>query len=198
MNRSLTRLCLVAAIAMPILYFGTQLVAAPFYPGYSFSNQVASMLGTQFSLHPWIFNSGAILTGVAAIVGGFGFYGALHARTYARLSWLIALSVAITGFVSIKAGLFPLPDHRHASWGFLLAFAIITLPLMLGAVWKQRDLRPLRAYLIAAVAYLVLLVPVMSRIIPLPFLHAGAAQRLFAIAIFVPIGVAGYFLRRAL
>ena len=28
-NRSLTSLCLLAAVAMPIIYFGTQIVAAP-------------------------------------------------------------------------------------------------------------------------------------------------------------------------
>ena len=61
---------LYAAIAMPVIYFGTQLVAAPFYPDYSFSRDTASMLGTTDSHHPWIFNLGAMLTGVAGLVGG--------------------------------------------------------------------------------------------------------------------------------
>ena len=66
-NRSLTSLCLLAAVAMPIIYFGTQIVAAPFYPGYSFSLHSVSMLGTQFSRHPAIFNAGEMLTGFAAL-----------------------------------------------------------------------------------------------------------------------------------
>jgi hypothetical membrane protein len=50
---------LYAAIAMPLIYFGTQLIAAPFYPGYSFAQDTASMLGTTTSRQPWIFNLGA-------------------------------------------------------------------------------------------------------------------------------------------
>jgi hypothetical membrane protein len=63
-NRSLTSLCLLAAAAMPVIYFGTQIAAAPFYPGYSFSLQSASMLGTHFSRHPWIFNVDQCLPGL--------------------------------------------------------------------------------------------------------------------------------------
>jgi hypothetical protein len=48
-NRPVTSLCLLAAAAMPIIFFGTQIAAAPFYPGYTFSMQSVSMLGTQFS-----------------------------------------------------------------------------------------------------------------------------------------------------
>jgi hypothetical membrane protein len=41
---------------MPVIFFGTQIAAAPFYPGYSFSQESVSMLGTHFSGHPWMFN----------------------------------------------------------------------------------------------------------------------------------------------
>jgi hypothetical protein len=41
---------------MPVIFFGTQIAAAPFYPGYSFSQESVSMLGTHFSRHPWMFN----------------------------------------------------------------------------------------------------------------------------------------------
>jgi hypothetical membrane protein len=53
-----TRWALYAAIAMPVFYFGTQLVAAPFYPQYSFTQDTASMLGTTDSHHPLISNLG--------------------------------------------------------------------------------------------------------------------------------------------
>jgi hypothetical membrane protein len=55
LDRRITSHCLLAAAVMPIIFFGTQIVAAPFYPGYSFSQQSVSMLGTHFSRHPWIF-----------------------------------------------------------------------------------------------------------------------------------------------
>ena len=57
----LTKLMLCAAVAVPLLYFGVQLIAAPCYPGYSFATDTASMLGTAASRHPGIFNDGAIL-----------------------------------------------------------------------------------------------------------------------------------------
>jgi hypothetical protein len=63
---------LYAAIAMPVIYFGTQVIAAPFYPEYSFARDRASILGTTSSEQPWIFNLGAVLTGAAGLVGAFG------------------------------------------------------------------------------------------------------------------------------
>ena len=33
----ITRLMLCAAVAVPVLYFGVQLIAAPYYPGYNFA-----------------------------------------------------------------------------------------------------------------------------------------------------------------
>jgi hypothetical protein len=41
---------------MPVIFFGIQIAAAPFYPGYSFSQESVSMLRTHFSRHPWMFN----------------------------------------------------------------------------------------------------------------------------------------------
>lgn len=183
---------------MPIVYFGTQFAAAPFYPGYSFSQQAASMLGTQFSRHPWIFNTGAMLTGITALFGAFGLYQSFRSRTHILLSSLIGLSIACTGITSFKAGVFPLPDPRHTSWGFLLIFMIITPLLMLIGVWKQSHSLGLRTYLILSNVLLLFLVPLMSRKISVPWLEGGTLQRLFAFAIFVPIGVVSFFFWREL
>jgi hypothetical membrane protein len=71
---------LYSAIAKPVIYFGTQLVAAPFYPRYSFTQDTASMLGTADSYHPWIFNLGAMVTGVAGLVGALGYFGPFGQR----------------------------------------------------------------------------------------------------------------------
>src|ERR1051326_4877542 len=89
--RQATIWALYAAIAMPVIYFGTQLVAGPFYPGYSFSQDTASMLGTTDSHHPWIFNLGAVLTGVTGVVGAFGLFRALRPITRTALAGLVAL-----------------------------------------------------------------------------------------------------------
>jgi hypothetical membrane protein len=103
---------------MPVIYFGVQIVAAPFYPGYSFSQNTASMLGTTNSHQPWIFNLGAILTGIAGLLGAIGLFRALRATTWTTLSLITALCIAANGVLALKAGLFPMPDPRHASWQF--------------------------------------------------------------------------------
>jgi hypothetical membrane protein len=107
LDRRITSHCLLAAAVMPIIFFGTQIVAAPFYPGYSFSLQSVSMLGTHFSRHPWIFNAGETLTGLAALAGAVGLYRVFRTKTHFLLTVLIAFAVACIGIMTIKAGMFP-------------------------------------------------------------------------------------------
>lgn len=194
-GNSFTGICLIAAVAMPVLYFGSQVVAAPFYPGYSFSRDTASMLGTSFSRYPWIFNRGAILTGIAALAGAIGLYRAFTGATNVVIASLIGLSVAATGVMSVKAGLFPMPDPRHASWGFLVAFTIATPLLLLIGAWKQ-PATGLRLYLIASIFLILLLFPFLSGMAHTTLLQSGAFQRLFAVATFLPVGVVAHHFRR--
>ena len=193
-----TSVCLIAAVAMPVLYFGAQLAAAPFFPGYSFARDSASMLGTAFSLRPSIFNVGAIVTGISALAGGVGLYRAFCSTTNSALAGLIALSVVATGVMSLKAGLFPMPDERHASWGFLTAFTIATPFLFVLGLWKRRDVTGLRLYLLASIALVLLLIACMSGMISAIHLLPGVFQRLLAFATFVPVGVVAYFFKRRL
>jgi hypothetical membrane protein len=192
--RQVTIWALYAAIALPVIYFGTQLVAAPFYPGYSFSRDTASMLGTTDSHHPWIFNLGAMLTGVAGLVGAFGLFRALRTVTWTALAGFVALCVVANGVLSVKAGMFPMPDPRHASWQFLMP-AILAAPLLLlVALWRQGA--ALRAYLLCNIVALMLMVPLMMHRMA-PGFAEGTKQRLFALVVFVPVGVAGYAMVRA-
>ena len=144
--RQVTIWALYVAIAMPVIYFGTQLVAAPFYPDYSFSQDTASMLGTTDSRHPWIFNLGAIVTGAAGLAGAFGLFRALRTVTWTALAGLVALCVVANRVLSVKAGIFPMPDPRHASWQFLMPAILATPLLLLVALWRQGV--ALRAYLL--------------------------------------------------
>src|SRR3954454_13092742 len=68
MNRRLLGL----AVALPFVYFGIQLAAAPFYPGYSFLTRDASTLGSDGSTAPWIFNGGPLLVGTLELVTAAG------------------------------------------------------------------------------------------------------------------------------
>lgn len=189
-NRPQTTLMLWAAVAMPLLYFGVQLIAAPFYPGYHFATDTASMLGTSASLHPGIFNIGAILTGIAGLAGAFGLFLGLRRAAPSWLRILIAIGVLSNGVMSLKAGLFPMPDPRHATWQFLLFPVLITPLLLLGATWR---LTWLRIYLLLNIIWLLCLIPFMMHRMA-PIFPEGVMQRLFALVIFVPVGVVAYAL----
>jgi hypothetical membrane protein len=191
--RLATVCALYAALAMPLIYFGAQLIAAPFYPGYSFAVDTASMLGTTASRQPWIFNLGAVLTGVAGLAGAIGLFRALRRLTWTALALLVSLTVVANGVLSLKAGMFPMPDPRHASWQFLM-FPILATPLLLSiALWRQGMV--LRVYLLCNGVALLFMLPLMMHRMT-PWFAEGTMQRLFALVIFVPVGVAGYALVR--
>ena len=177
---------------MPIFYFATQATAAPFYPGYSFSREAASMLGTGNSRQPWVFNAGIMLSGIAAILGSFGLYKAFRPTSGVRLTRLTVFCVAYTGFMLVKAGIFPMPDRRHSSPGG--SFTIMLPLLLLIATWTAS--RRLRSYLFLSTLLLLPVVPMIDGKIRIAGLEGGTLQRLFALATLVPVGVVGFFFLR--
>ena len=192
-----TPLGLWCAMAAPVLYFGAQLVAAPFYPGYSFVSQSASMLGSDLAKHPWILNTGAILTGVACLVGSVGYVrGLKRVGGVAVFAWLTAVCLVLSGVGSSKAGTYPLPDPRHGSWGFL-GIAMILMPVfLLLAAWRL-PARGLKIYLGASILLIAVMFPVMTRMIDVDrSKYDGLIQRVFAAAVFPPIGVGAWWLKR--
>jgi hypothetical membrane protein len=192
-DRETSTSALYAAGAMPVICLGTQLVAAPFFPGYSFAQDTASMLGTTNSLHPMIFNLGAMLTGVASLVGAFGLFRALRAVTWTVLGVIVALCVVANGVLSLKAGMFPMPDPRHASWQFLMMPVLIIPLLLLIALWHEG--MALRAYLLCNPVALLARLPFMLHKVA-PVVAGGTMQRIYALVMMVPVGVAGYALVR--
>jgi hypothetical membrane protein len=192
-NHKLTRLMLWAAVAVPLLYFGVQLIAAPYFPGYSFATDSASMLGTAASRQPGIFNSGAVLDGIAGLFGAAGLFFALSGVASRWLRALIAMGVLSNGVLSLKAGLFPMPDPRHASWQFLLFPILITPLLMLAAMWRTSVW--LRVYLLVDIVCLLLTVPMMMHRMA-PIWPEGAMQRLFAFVVMLPIAVVAFVVLR--
>jgi len=195
-KRGAVQFCLRAAVGVPIVYFGAQLIASAFYPGYSFLRQAASMLGSPNSSHPGVFNAGAIITGVALITGGYGIYRALRSRGVSPVYyWLAWVSMTVVGCTCIQAGIFPLPDPRHTAFPFLVVFLIAIPFIFLLALWKQADARGIRVFLVVCCAVVLLMVPLMSRAIVIPGAGAGLLQRIFAAATFLPVGVIGWKLR---
>ena len=115
-----------------------------------------------------------------------GLYRFFRTKTHFLLSGLIALSVACTGVICLKAGMFPMPDPRHNSWGLLLNFTVITPHLMLIGLLKDRHSSGLRTYLIFSIMLLLLLSLLPS------WLGSGTLQRLIHVATLVPVGVIGF------
>lgn len=189
-----TRLALWCGVAVPILYYGTQFVAIPFYPGYRIASQVASELGSNHSTNPAVFNIGAVITGIAALIAAFGFLDAIRDRV---LAWLVFLAMLSNGAAGMWAGLHPLPDPRHNPGA--IGVGMFFLPVLFVLVaWRMRS-KPLLVYTIANIVLFVVLIPVMSGGTAIPLdLYRGALQRVAALVMYVPIGVmAAFFLRRA-
>jgi hypothetical membrane protein len=191
----LTRLSLLSGSLMPIFYYGGQLAAAPFYPGYSFANQVASMLGTSYSSEPWIFNTALVLTGLAAILGAFGLYQAFRVMTTRLVGLLIALTAMYTGCMSVKAGIYSIPDHHHFELRFAAASASLTPLLMLIGLWRNERVRALRVYLFLSVVLLLPVILLFRKMIVMDGLSIGAGtlQRLLALGTYVPVGVVSLY-----
>jgi hypothetical membrane protein len=182
-------------VLVPIVYFGAQLLAAPFYPGYSFLRQAASELGSDRSDRPGILNAGAMLTGIAAIVAACAMPVALPREKSPRfLAWLTAVAMISMGIGAIWAGVNPLPSPRHNSGP--IGAGMFFVPLLFAiALWRRGG--ALRVYLLVNVALFVLLVPLMSGASGIdvnPF--RGFLQRIAAAVLYVPIGVVSAALLR--
>lgn len=180
---------------IPVSYYGTQLVAMPFAPDYSFVRQVASELGMAgVSTRPAVFNVGKIVGSVPILVAAFGFLrGLTRMKANGIALWLTFLGMIAIALSEIQAGLFPLPDPRHEGF-FIIGYPLWSLSF-LAAATRIPECRALKGYLIASIALTVLMLtarialgePTLSPI-------AGLFQRIFALVTVVPIGVAAWFL----
>jgi hypothetical protein len=209
---TITALLLRMGIAVPFLYFGAQLAAAPFYPGYSFLSRDASTLGSPGSTLPAVFNIGAICVGIASLLAAWGFLRALRSFGVGKvLAWLTALALFSSALGDINAGLFPLPDPRHAH-GVLATcgIGVFLLPFILPlALWKLVRGGRVAAYFVANLAALFALFPIMSGMVQRLAISAGMnmqwyqsflnhdqglLQRIFALIVFVPVAVSAWSL----
>ena len=195
MKEKVLAFALGCGIMVPMLYFGNQLLAAPFFPNYSFLSMDASLLGSDLAIYPAIFNIGAIITGIATIIASVGFLLALQQlATNPLLTWLTALAILLNGLGSLWAGLLPMPDPRHGDNPF--AVGIFLFPLLLTfTLWNRRNARPIKIYLIITNLLFIALVPIMSGASGLDTQgYQGLLQRIAALVFFVPISVGAYFL----
>jgi hypothetical membrane protein len=187
-----------AGVLVPFLYFGTQIVSSLTYPGYSYTTQYASELGSSSARYPQLFNVGIILTALAVLASLPGFRAALRAlNANTAAGWLFLITLAAFGIGTLMGGLFPMPDPRHG--GFGLGFAAHLAPALLAvALWRTPVSQRLKVFLIATfVASLVMLAVMMGVGGLVRRANVGAFQRIYALTIFPWIGIAAYALRRA-
>jgi len=196
-KQGFTMAALQTGMAVPFLYFGTQLAAALFFPGYSFLRMPASLLGSDQATYPMIFNAGAILTGLPTLLASVGYLLALQQlRANPILAWLTTIAIALNGLGSLWAGFIPMPDPRHGSNPF--ALGILLLPALLAlTLWKRNDAGAIKIYLVVTNLLFIALILVMSGIVAIDTrAYPGLLQRVIALVFFPPVGVGAYFLAK--
>lgn len=190
---SLTRVFLFAAITAPFCYFLVQLLAAPFYPSYDFVRLAASDLGSPVSSFPALFNFGAMLGGLVMVLGAYGFWrGFQNTRTSRVMIYLVCTAVVLVGLSSLWAGIYPLPDRKHAENPFAL-FGLLPMPFLIAIAFWQHP--KARVILILPVLLLFAMMPLMSGLIAIDrAAYDGLLQRLLALASFSPIVIGAVLL----
>lgn len=204
-NSRLQLALLGCGVAFPIVYFGVQLIAAPFYPGYSFLTDDASTLGSDGSQIPAIFNVASMMQGVLLLLAAPAVVTRLRS-TSPKLVWVLLFAFLAGSAACFNAGIYPLPDPRHVS-GALAGFGsfFFVLPLVLPFLFRSDpSARRFRTYAWANVAVMLSLIPIVSGLIQrvagawsieMPryqeFLNSnfGIIQRMTAAVIIVPVGV---------
>jgi hypothetical membrane protein len=200
-QRASGRVGLVAlrlGVAVPFLYYGIQVAAAPFFPGFSVVHNRASELGSDLSQHPFVFNVGIMTLGVVTLLAAVSFLLALRQLgTHPALASATAGVVALNGVQSLWAGIFPIPDPRH---GGQLVFVIgMTLlpPLLTAVVWRHSRSRALKVYFVATLALHATMI--LGQVVVSGhdrWEYRGLFQRVFTLAIYPPVAVAAYVLAR--
>lgn len=122
MHPTLIRFSLACAVAVPVVYFGAQVLGAAFYPGFSVLRDVASMLGSDASTAPGIFNTAVYGVALVSLLAAPGLWAGVGSslRAQGATAWrawgtalLAAACVASFGLASAWAATYPLPDPRH-------------------------------------------------------------------------------------
>lgn len=199
MSNRTSQSLLLAAIAVPVAYFGAQIAAAPFFPDYSLLTTSASDLGSSRSTQPQILNAGAMVTGVLGLLGGLGLAVSLPAiQAPKALAWILALCVASIGLAAAWAGLHPLPSPEHDPG--VLGAGMFAAPFASALVaWRTETLRHLRWPLTLNLAAFAACGWVLSGAAGINLAEfGGLAQKLLAAVCFLPPAIVATKAFRAL
>lgn len=195
------RFLLQIGMFAPVFAFCAVAVAVMAYPGFNHARQYLSELGGAHALHPAIFNTGVIVSGIGAALGGVGFGLAMLALGGGRLPAVVtALCFILAGIGMVIASLFPWPDPRHLAINLGLGIQLAPLAMLWG-FRSTPGLRPLRRFL--AVVFLAMAVlTVLTKHLVFKGLvndfNVGWWERAFAFVLVGWTGVAAYVLERRL
>jgi len=193
-----TRFALCLGVLVPLVYYGIQAAAAPFFPDFSVNRVTASELGSDRSPVAWLFNWGIFAQGVLTIIAAFGFFSAFrYFGVHPVLAGLTSAALVLNGVQTLWAGWFPMPDPRHGGHP-LFVVGMLTLPFLLAAaMWKASTNRTVRAYFLLNLLGLAAVAPLMAGASGIDLSqYRGLLQRIFTLTIFPPIGVAALVLLR--
>lgn len=182
---------LAAGMLVPVLYFGIQLVASLFWPGYSWVRNVASEFGSPMFEYHRVFNVGVITFGVLLVFSSIGFWsGMRRAGNHVLLTIPVCMGVIGMGVQAAWAGWYPMPDPRHGGHPAFV-IAMLSTPLLLSAVLWRLGGRLLRVYVTVNLIVLLGMVPIMSGMTTIDRgAYAGLLQRVLTATVFIPVGVA--------
>jgi hypothetical membrane protein len=195
MRRPYITASLLCAASVPFVYFGTQLLGAPFFPNFSVLRDVASALGSDVSTRPEIFNTGIALAGLLAIGGAVGLYERLkESRVNTFLCLIACLSLFSFAAGCFWAALHPLPDPRHDP-SLLSAGMFLSSPVAYLLARQLPGARSLRALCAALLLLFFASVGVYSGFIPLDRgAYEGALQRVGALTLIAPLSAIAWWL----
>jgi hypothetical protein len=193
--RQITKCSLLAGIAVPFSYFAAQAIAAPFFPNFSILQHAASVLGSDVSTRPGVFNAGAAVTGLISLFASAGPILALQGR--ARYIGLLAGACFFSfGLASIWAASFPLPDPRHDPGALGLGMFVAPFAA-LAASFVLRFATYLRTYLVFNTVAFFAIAAAFSGLVPMDTSnYAGLLQRIAAFIMLTPMAAVSFALMR--
>ncbi len=198
------RWLLWAGIGAPLLAAASFVAATLTYPDFDHATQYISVLGSTAAPYPGIFNTGVLLSGIAAGLAGAGFGLALTALGGARIAaaaTFLAFTLGAAGLILSTVWLYPDPMHAIINLGLGIQLAPAFILWGLAGVGGFRRLRIFLA--IVFVAMLILTAITNYNFIPLfPGVvnaeNVGLWERIYAFVLVGWVGVTALVLERRL
>lgn len=186
------RLFIKQGIYIPLIYFGTIIIAGLFASDYSHLGQHASELGINSNtIAVIVFQAGIIATSISLFILAIGLRVNFRSRFY-----LTPVLVLIFGITFIFGAIFPIGSPWHGFYGLGLMVMIIPFVFLyeLNGFIKSKVL-----HRISIIAGLLMFIYLWSMIAGLdPVNYRGLTQRIFGLVVFGWLSFISFHLSRLL